>query len=70
MWLIVGGGWLKVLAAGLMKFGVAVAFVSECSDGRHLVRVVPLNGEKAYSEWLCGDDYLEWVRCLPKVVGV
>ena len=57
---------MKVLAAGLMKFGDRKAAVMECSDGRHLVRIEPLNGEKPYSEWLCGDDYLEWIRCLQK----
>lgn len=56
---------LKVLAAGLSKFRDKMAAVIECSDGRHLVRVVPLIGcGKPYSEWLCGDDYLEYVRCL------
>ena len=25
----------------------------------------PLDGiEQPFCEWLCGDDYLEWVRCL------
>jgi hypothetical protein len=56
---------LKVLAVGLMKFGDRVAVVEECSDGRHLARVFPLRGRgKSFFEWLCGDDYLEWVRCL------
>jgi hypothetical protein len=57
---------LKVLATGLTKFGDRRAAVMECSDSRHLVRIEPLNGEKSYSEWLSGDDYLEWVRCLRK----
>jgi len=57
---------LKVLAAGLMKFGDRKAILLECSDGRHLVRIEPLNSEEPYSEWLCGDDYLEWLRCLQR----
>lgn len=56
---------MKVLAVGLTKFGDKKATVKECSDGRHLVRVETLDGSvKAYSEWLCGNDYLEWLRCL------
>jgi hypothetical protein len=58
-----------VLAVGLSKFGDRVAVVEECSDGRHLVRVFPLVGGKPFSEWLCGDEYLEWVRCLQGKVG-
>ncbi len=54
-----------MLAVGLTKFGDRVAVLGECSDGRHLVRVFPLNGcGKPFCEWLCGDDWLEWVRCL------
>ena len=53
-----------MLAVGLMKFGDRVAVVEECGDGRHLARVFPLDGEKPFCEWLCGDDYLEWLRCL------
>ena len=52
------------MAAGLMKFRDRKAIVMECSDGRHLVRIEPLNGENPCFEWLCGDDYLEFVRCL------
>ena len=54
-----------MLASGLMKFGDKRATVCECSDGRHIVRVETLDGsENSYSEWLSGDDYLEWIRCL------
>lgn len=54
-----------MLASGLMKFGDKRATVCECSDGRHIVRVEALDGsENSYSEWLSGNDYLEWIRCL------
>jgi hypothetical protein len=45
-----------------MKFCDRIAVLKECSDGRHLVRVEFLYGdEKSYSEWLCGDAYLDWI---------
>jgi len=56
---------LKVLATGILKFGDKKAILKECSDGRHLVRIETLDGsEKPYSEWFCGDDYLDWLRSL------
>jgi hypothetical protein len=56
---------LKALAASIAKLTNRKAMLFECSDGRHLVRIEPLSGdEKAFSEWLCGDDYLEWLRCM------
>jgi hypothetical protein len=57
---------VKVLAEGLMKFGDREAVVLELCDGRQLVLIVSLSSEKPYFEFLSGDDYLEWVRCLQK----
>jgi hypothetical protein len=53
------------LVAGLFKFGNGIAILKQCSDGRHLVRIEPLyGGEKPYSEWLSGDNYLDWICSL------
>ena len=53
------------IAEGVSDFGDFKAILFETSDGRHFVRIVPLkSSEKPHTEWLCGNDHLEWLRCL------
>jgi hypothetical protein len=56
---------MEKVAEGVSDFGDFKAVLFKVSDGRHLVRFVPLNSsEEPHVEWLCGDDHLEWLRCL------
>jgi len=56
---------MEKIAEGASDFGDFKAILFKTSDGRHFVRIVPLNGsEEPYIEWLCGNDHLEWLRCL------
>jgi hypothetical protein len=56
---------MEKVAEGVSDFGDFKAVLFRASDGRHFVRYLLLNSsEKPYVEWLRGDDYLEWLRCL------
>jgi len=55
---------MEKIAEGISDFGDFRAILFRASDGRHFVRFVPLqSSEKLHTEWLCGDDHLEWLRC-------
>ncbi len=55
---------MEKIAEGISDFGDFEAVLFRASDGRHFVRIVPLDGlEKAHIKWLDGDDHLEWLRC-------
>jgi len=63
--LMSGFNKMEKIAEGISDFGDFKAILFRTSNGRHFVRVVPLkSSEKPHVEWLCGDDYLEWLRCL------
>jgi hypothetical protein len=56
---------MERVAEGVSDFGDFKAVLFRASDGRHFVRYQPADSsEKPYVEWLRGDDYLEWLRCL------
>ncbi len=56
---------MEKIAEGVSDFGDFKATLFRTSDGRHFVQFVPLNSSgKPRIEWLCGDDHLEWLRCL------
>ncbi len=56
---------MEKIAEGDSDFGDFRAVLFKTSNGRHLVRIEPMNSwEKPHLEWLCGDDHLEWLRCL------
>ena len=56
---------MEKVAEGISDFGDFKAILLRASDGCHFVRIVPLkNSEKPHTEWLCGYDHLEWLRCL------
>ena len=51
---------MEKLAEGVSDFGDFKAILFETSDGRHFVRIEPLNNsEKPKIEWLSGDEHLE-----------
>lgn len=55
---------MEKIAVGDSDFGDFRAVLFRTSNGRHFVRIEPLNGlGKPHVEWLCGDDHLEWLRC-------
>jgi hypothetical protein len=59
---------MEKIAEGISDFGDFEAVLFRSSDGRHFVRIVPLEGlEKPHIEWLGGDDHLEWLRCLAQM---
>ena len=61
------GGFSKMeqIAEGVSDFGDFKAGLFRTSDGRHFVRYEPLqSNEKPHIEWLCGNEHLEWLRCL------
>jgi hypothetical protein len=54
---------MEKLAEGISDFGDFKAILYKTADGRHLVRIEPLNGsEKPHIEWLSGNEHLEWLR--------
>ncbi len=56
---------MEKIADGISDFGDFKATLFRTSDGRHFVRFEPVKGsDKPYIEWLCGNDHLEWLRCL------
>lgn len=56
---------MEKVAEGISDFGDFKAILFKASNGRHFLRILPLNSsEKPHVEWLCGDDHLEWLRCL------
>jgi hypothetical protein len=56
---------MEKIAEVISDFGDYKAILFKTSDGRHFVRFLPLKkSEKPYVEWLHGNDYLEWLRCL------
>ena len=56
---------MEKIAEGISDFGYFEAVLFRTADGRHFVRIIPLNSSgKPHLEWLEGDDYLEWLRCL------
>ena len=58
---------MEKIAEGVSDFGDFKAAMFRTSNGRHFVRIIPIQGsEKPHVEWLCGDDYLEWLRCWNK----
>ena len=60
-----GSGKMEKIAEGISDFGDFQAALFKASDGRHFVRFVPSKrSEKSHLEWLCGDEHLEWLRCL------
>jgi len=59
---------MEKIAEGISDFGDFEAILFRSSDGRHFVRIVPLESlEKPHIEWLGGDDHLEWLRCLAQM---
>jgi len=59
---------MEKIAEGISDFGDFEATLFRSSDGRHFVRIVPLEGlEKPHIEWLGGNDHLEWLRCLDQM---
>jgi hypothetical protein len=62
---------MEKLAEGVSDFGDFKATMFKASDGRHFVRIEPLDGkEKPHIEWLCGDEHLEWLRCWSTDLGL
>ncbi len=58
---------MEKIAEGISDFGDFRAILFKTSDGRHFVRFLPFeNSEKPHTQWLPGDDYLEWLRCCDK----
>jgi hypothetical protein len=58
---------MEKIAEGFSDFGDFKAILFKTSDGRHFVRFLPFNTlEKPHSQWLPGDEYLEWLRCWGK----
>jgi hypothetical protein len=56
---------MEKIAEAISDVGDFKAILFKTSDGRHFLRIVPSNSsEKPRIEWLCGDDHLEWLRCL------
>lgn len=56
---------MEKIAEGESDFGDFKAVLFRTSDGRHFIRFEPLQGsEKPRIEWLSGNDYLEWLKCL------
>ena len=56
---------MKKIAEGISDFGDFKAVLFRTANGRHFVRIEPMNSaEKPYVEWLSGNDHLEWLRCL------
>lgn len=54
---------MEKVAEAESDFGDFKAVMLRTSDGRYFVRFKPLNGkERAYVQWLPGDEYLEWLR--------
>jgi hypothetical protein len=59
---------MEKIAEGISDCFDFEAILYRTSDGRHFVRIVPLDGsEKPYIEWLVGDEHLEWLRCLSQM---
>ncbi len=68
---MLGRGRMDKVAEGISDFGDFKAVLYKASDGRHFVRIVPLNSsEKSHLEWLCGSEHLEWLRCLSVNLGL
>ena len=62
---------MEKVAEGISDFGDFKAVLFKSSDGRHFVRIEPLNSsEKPHIEWLCGDEHLEWLRCWSTHLGL
>jgi len=58
---------MEKIAEGVSDFGDFEAALYRTSNGRHFVRIVPLqSSEKPHVEWLCEGDHLEWLRCLDR----
>ncbi len=56
---------MEKIAEGISDFGDFEATLYKTANGRHFVRIVPLNSiEKPHIEWLAGNEYLEWLRRL------
>jgi len=56
---------MEKIAEGDSDFGDFRAVLFRTHNGRHFVRIEPANSlEKPHVEWLCGEDHLEWLRCL------
>lgn len=63
--LMSGFSKMERIAEGISDFGDFKAILFRTSNGRHFVRIEPLNtSEKPHVEWLSGNDHLEWLRCL------
>ena len=66
-----GFSQMQKIAEGFSDFGDFKAIMYKTSNGRYFVRFKPLDEkEKAYVEWLSGDDYLEWLRLWGKSTAV
>ncbi|HTY74275.1 MAG TPA: hypothetical protein VMD05_01760 [Candidatus Nanoarchaeia archaeon] len=62
---------MEKLAEGVSDFGDFKATLFETSDGRHFVRIEPLDSsEKPHVEWLSGDEHLEWLRVWSTHLGL
>lgn len=56
---------MEKIAEGISDFGDFKAILFRTANGRHFVRIEPMNSaEKPHVEWLSGNDHLEWLRCL------
>jgi hypothetical protein len=62
---------MEKLAEGVSDFGDFKAVLFKTSDGRHFVRIEPLDSlEKPHIEWLSGNEHLEWLRCWTTDLGL
>jgi hypothetical protein len=62
---------MEKIAEGISDFGDFKATMFRTSDGRHFVRIEPLNSsEKAHIEWLGRGEHLEWLRVWSTHLGL
>ena len=63
--LLSGNNKMEKIAEGISDFGDFKAILFKTSNGRHFLRIEPMNSsEKPHVEWFSGNDHLEWLRCL------
>ncbi|XES77820.1 MAG: hypothetical protein ACBZ72_02805 [Candidatus Bathyarchaeia archaeon] len=57
---------MELVLASLCYFGDRYAELFRAKDGRYYVQIFNLNTCENVTEWLMGDDYLEWIKCLKR----
>jgi hypothetical protein len=56
---------MQKIAEGISDFGDYKAILFKTKSGRYFLQYEPTKSdEQPRIEWLAGDDYLEWLRCL------